>query len=711
MADIPGFTNFETEYPVLQSSNVESAATGYEEFGKTLANLASQGQDLAGNLAEQESKSQYVNSVANIEQVKTKAQEQMIENPWAAQKIQDSTNQQLDSIQKNTKVNAGDRNQLKLSVVDAQDEVGLKATETSYKQAQLGAAFTHYVNFPDQLKAYQDALMTDPAKAENLKEAMVSSLRGLVTTGALTPNEAGNSIKSMQALVDNTQRLHEGLVDPNFSAQQFHTLNGTVTNPNKNDADLPIDGSTQWMTDFYNNDKSLQGVLSDVTNFKYPNPAAVLSLSKDDYAHAMQTMQGAQVAYGMINSGTPFPALEAKYKDLALNDKRLSYADQGTRDSLKTYIGDLKNGNFLEVMGNTPAGNRILQGYTQSLSAIDALGVSDDQKNAMRLQAKNKMVSDAATYGAAHHIPSQYIQPIPNSEVATLKNAFTAGQDPSQVINILGQYTKQNQMYVAQAMGDPLKSMVVQGVALAGGDVDNQSKVNFIAANQTGAKYPPVDIQGENGDKAVMARMAAALAPQLKIIQANTDPQSFGLMQSAMLNSTLNYAKFLAQQDMNATKVNAKGQASASDWNNYADKAVQVYKSAFAPMTGTNWQVNSNALPQPLSSGQLDDLAEYAIKRGKDYLRGGVPQYEFESAYDRQPLTMTISPTGNVEAITGNGSVAFSEPYTTKMMAAAQSEAAAAQAAAKEARANLPANIIKGIGKQKGSLINVLRGQ
>lgn len=667
---------FQEDFPTLSTTQVESGAEGYEAFGKTLSALSSQGVETASNMADEKSKSMYVNSVANIEQVKTQAQEQMIKSPWAADKIQESTNNQLNSIEKNTQVNAADRNQLKMSVVDAQDEVGLKATETSYKQSQLGAAFTHYANFPDQLKAYQDALINDPDKAENLKNAMITTLKGLVMGGALTPNEAGNSIKSMQAIVDNTQRLHEGLVDPNFNAQQLHTLNGNIINPDKNDPNLPIDGSTQWLTDYYNGDKSLQGVLSDITTFRYPNPQAVMSLSANDYQHALGFMQGSQAAYGMINSGMPFPALEQKYKELSTQDKNLSYQDQGTKDSLKTYISDLKNGDYLSVIGRTPAGNRIMADYTNNISAIEGLGVSDDQKNAMLLQAKNKMVSDAVSYGAAHHIPDQYIQPIPNSEVATIKNAFSVGQDPTQVINILGQYNKQNQLYVAQAMKDPVQNMVIQGVAMAGGGIANQDKVDFIAANQKGRTYAIGDIKDDTHDAAMMARMASSLAPQLKILQSNYDRQTFGLMQNAMLSSTLKYAKYLAQQDLSITNTDSKGKVSQRDWNRYADQAVTIYKSAFASMTGTNWRVNSNVLPQPLTSAQLDKLAAYSINQGQNYLKGGVPDYEYERAYKRYPLTMTVSPTGNIQAVTADGQAAFNQPYTTKMMAAAEAYSA-----------------------------------
>lgn len=653
---------FEDSQPIISPTKVNSSASGYDAMARTLGAISQKAGETAEGIAADESQSMYVNSVANAEQVKTKAQELMLEHPDMTQKIASSAQTQLDSIKTGAYVNQGDRNKLTSYLSETNDDIQLKAVENQVKQGQLGAALTHYENFPDFMKAYSNAAATNHDQAETLRTSMLNNLRNLVATGALTPEQAGTEVKAMSAVTDGASRLHQWTGDSDMTAQDYHTANASPLNDNKSDPGAPIEGNTKWLVDYYSGDKSMQGVLADINKRMMPSPEAIMSLTPAQNAQALETMHGAMVADGLINSAQPFPAIEKAYQQLNERGRTLSYQEQGTRNALGTYIKDLKNGDYLSVMSETPAGNAVMERFNQRNAAIQNLSVSDDRKSQLMMQNQNSMVNDSVAYGQAHHIPAEYIQPIPASDVAIVKNAFNLGSDPATLLTTLGKYSKQNQAYVAQAMKDPKQAMVVQAVSLAN-NTSNQDKVDFIAANQTGRVYLNKDFKGAIHDNTLMNQIAANLSPQMRLLQANHDTQDAPTLQNAMLDNTLNYSKFLAQKNNDMTMAN---------WKDYVSKASTIYNDAYQQRSGTNWIVNDSQLPANLSDGQLDTLAAYAVDEGNNYLKNGRSDSEYQQQNSKNPLKMIITGSGDVQAVDGSGRVAFTSPFSTNMMALAE---------------------------------------
>jgi hypothetical protein len=662
MAD--AIPQYEDTQPILTPVNVNSAAEGYEDFARTLGNIANQATEKAEDVETQQSQIMYINSVANAEQLKTKAQEMMLENPSQASKIAADSSYTLDTLAKNSYVNNQDRARLNAYIGNVNDDIGLKATETNVQQRQREAAFTLYANWPDQLRAYQDALINDPDQAENIKEAMTNSLHSMVMIGAIHPVQAASAMKSMSDVVGIAQDHYQVYGNPNSTAQDYNILKAHPLNQNSNDPNAPINQSTATMIDYYNSDRTFQGVKASISNGMLPDPQAFDALKPAERQQAIMMIRGNQIAKGLINSGEPYPAIEKTFQQLSTKGRVLSYQDEAVKNAIGTYMQDLKNGNYLSVIGQTPAGNNMMQNFVQNDAAIKNLAVDDNQKNTLLMQNKNNMVNAAVAYGAGHHIPDQYIQPIPQADVAQLENGFKLGQDPMTVLQTISQYNKSNQLYVAQSLKNPVQNMVVQGVSLAGNDVSPQSKLDFIAANQQGRTYLNKDIQNEQKDNELMTRIYSNLSPQMRLIQQNYDPERAQIMQNAMLTSTLNYAKFLAQKDNNIGLTDKSGFIGSASWKNYVDQASKIYGSAFQVMSGTNWMANPNQLPTPLTSGQLDILADHVTDEGYKYLREGRTLGEYDSATSRNPLKMVISPTNNLQAVDGNGKVYYTMPFT-----------------------------------------------
>lgn len=655
------------EQPILNPVKVNDESSSYDEFAKTLGALAGKAEEKVEEIESDQSQTMYINSVANAEQIKTSAQMLLAENPGNASKITEQTNSALDTLKQSAYVNSKDRSRLNAYISGTSDDIALAATKTEVEQRQRQAALTHYINWPDQLKAYQNALISDHDKAEQLKGAMLASLKGLVATGALTPEQAGSSVKTMTDVVQAAQDLHDaGYGNP--TAQDYHTLTSNPLNRGADNTNAPINATTGWLVDYHNNDKTFQGVMSDISNRMMPNPEAFVSLQPAQRQHAIMAIRGVQQADGMINSGASYPEIEAEYKNLNEAHKVLSYQDEAKRNALGVWLQDLNNKNYLSTISNTPVGNAIMKDFNMRDAAIKSMPALDDaaksKQTQLLLQNKNKMVNEAVAYGQGHHYPTDKIQPIPQADVVNTQSGFVLGNDPSVVLQTLSQYTKSNQAYLANAMKDPNQRMIVLAASLSGNVISNQDKLDFIAANQTGRGYLKKNIEGATNDKSLMSRIAANLAPSLKIVGQTYDFQQAQSLQNSMLDTTLKYAKYLAYKDNNIA-ASDHALLSAASWKKYVDQASKIYATAFQQKSGTNWVVNPNQLPQPLSNAQLDILADHITNKGYEYLSQGVNGGVFESARNRNPLKMVITPTGDIQAVDGSGRIWATMPFTS----------------------------------------------
>lgn len=659
MAEIP---QLKEAYPVIKPPAASSEAEGFESFAKTLASFAQKEAETAVTLNKEKSDTMYMNSVANAEQAKKDAQAQLIEHPENAEKIMEHASMNMDQIKNEAYVNDRDRARLNKFIQLSQGDVKLEGVKARVQQNRLTASMQHYLNWPDQLKAYSSVLLSDPKQAEILHDKMISSLKGLVATRVLTPYQAAQSLKDMSGMVDASNQWLEGLKDAGLSARDYHTLaSSPITGIDDNSAS-PMNQDTAWFVDHHMADTSLKGVISSLYNHGYPDFQVFHNLQPAQRDHAIQVMHGVQMADGMINSGESFPMIQSTLKSLNDHEGTLNTQQEATRTSLKTYVNDLEHGNYLNVIQRTAAGNGIIRNYLDKDAAIRGMAIDDAQKAQLLTQNKNNMVDQAIAYGHATHTPEQYIQPIPKADVVAVEDAFKLGNDPAQALSIMGQYSHQNRLYLAQAMKNPNQRMVMQTLAILPNNTPPDQMIDFVAANQEGRPDMTKDLkdtQSLNGKLA--AQVYANLSPQLKFIQQNYPNEESGVLQNAMLQTSIKYAKYLAQKNMNPGLAE-KGFFSASPIKTFSAQSAQIYQNAYQPMTGSNYVVNPNQLDIPLTRYQLDHLADYVVDKGYEILhKGGVTNSDLMA---NNPLTMRVSPTGSVQAVDGDNNVIYSEPLT-----------------------------------------------
>lgn len=658
---ISAIATYASDQPILTDTPIADAAKGSEALAQSFGEVAKSASEISANLAEDKSSAMYTQAVSNMQQVKNDAHIQMIQNPGQAQTIADNAKNSIQAINTSAYVNQGDRNRLGLSTVDSNDELELKASQITFEQNKLQGAFSFYSSLPTTMQAYQDALIKNPDQAENIKNGMMSTLHGLVMTGALTPHEAGSTIQSMGDLVSAAQDVHSVYGNPQASAQDYHTATSSPLTQSTQNAGAPINQNTQWLIDYHSQDTSLRGVLSDITNRTLPDPQTFMNLTDTDRQHAMMAINGVKVADGMINSGAPYPVIANEYNNMTQKGLTLDYQTEATKNALGLYVNNLKNGNFLQAISATPAGGAIMQNYNNKQTAIQNDPTLDDsQKAQMTFWNKNNLINQAVSYGQATHMPTNLIQPIPKSDVAVMQSAFNINGKPEDLLGVLNSYSKDNKMWAANSLKSPDQHLIVQSIAMAGDQLQPQNSIDMIAANRKGMDYSKISDERDVNDTNLKAQIASSLSDQTKFLITQYGAEDGIKLQKAMLDSSMNFVKYQAAKNNDLSLDHAQ---------KYIDQAATFYKQAYQVESGTNYAFNPNQVN--LTKTQADTLANYAIGQGRLKIQSDISPSQYERVKFRggNMLNVTISSTNHVIAQDSNGKIYFDKPYSLKLLA------------------------------------------
>lgn len=669
------FPTFNDDEPIFTPVNVNSEAEGYDAFARTLGGIAKTTAGMAEQIEKDKSKTMFINSLADAEEVKTSAQQQLIEHPDQAELIAKNTNYTLDSIKTNAYVNDQDRKLLNYHLRNASNQIGLKATEIDAKQKLLTARNVHFSNWKNQLTVYFNDLKTHPQDAEKIEKAMLASLDGLLKTNVLTIQQYNNSLKDMNAVSQVVHDYQRTYGNPDATAKDYHTVSGHPLNDDKANPNAPINESTMWLQAHNDADKTLQGMLADVSQGRLPDQEAFISANESNRQHVMLAIDGVKDANGLINSGTPVPQIRQTLADLNTKGITLSYRDQAKRDYLDQWLTRLDHGELLSVMGQTPSGNAIFQEHNMQMAALQSSPLSPLQKAQKFIFLKNKLMDQADSWRIANHIHDNLAYIAPKADVNAIEENFKAGGDPKVIMQIASTYYKSHYGALAQSMKTPEQNIAMQGMLFSSNLIPTQEKLDFLSAQQTGLKYPAETVEKGTTNEYLRTQIYSNLQKPLQLIWQNYDAPTAKIMQDAMVQTTLNYARYLGEKDINP---GLKGHGgfifSDIDAKGYVAKASKIYLDAFQQRSGMNWIVSNNQLPANLSDGELDALAAYIVDKGESYLKAGKEPYEYESAISRNPLKMIITPTGSVKAVDGNGQTYYSQPFTSSLMAKAIKE-------------------------------------
>lgn len=675
MAGIP---QFDETQPVLSHTSISSDASGYEAFAKTLGSIAQVSGKVVETATKEKSNAMYLSSMANLEQLKTSTQSLFLTDPANAAKHAETFQKSVDEVVGSSFVNSADRAKLKYYSGRFIDQADLEATKTEVKQGQIAASFEHYKNWPFQLKMIRDAAMDqDPAKLESAMESVQSHIKELVLTGSMTPLQGGAALESMNdqvSLAHDVMDIAHSL--DKHSAANFHTAMSNPMEPNHaQNVNYPADENTKWMTNYHLQDRTFQGVQDGIYDHKF-DVEAYESLTPHQRAQVKSEVNGIRIADGMIDSNTSLSAIKSRLKEL---EGRESFEAVAERKTLKSYVTDVESGDSEALMARTTLGGQIVQNYVQKSSYLDDRLRGTDPANTGEIasltaelaKTKNDYVNQSVAYAQAHHWP--VVSPIPHQDISIIQNGFSIKGDPSANVanayRTFSQYSKQNQIYVAEQMKDPKQRAVMQ--TLAYGNHTQAEQMDFMAANQD-RKYREMDLSTNQTSEAYLKnQINTQLSSAFKIIQSQNDPINATLLNANILQASVNYAKYLSEKKGEFT-MQKDGWIDTFNSSGNIGEVSKFINNAYEPLTGANYVVNKKQVN--LDNDTMSGVAQYAIDRGNDYLRAHMSEAEFIQFQRQSQLTVTVTPTNVLIAQDANGNIAYSEPYTGDLVAHATAE-------------------------------------
>ena len=666
----------EDTQPVITPQKVSSKAEGYEAFGKSLQSLANVAEKAVEKIETDKSNAMLLSSVANIDQLKAATQEAIAVDPANAGKHIATMQDSIDKVQKIAYVNKGDRNKLKLYAQRSYNATEVEAVKAEAKQAQLGVAYEHYKNWPNQLDALRDSLNdNDPKRFEQLRDSMMDHLKSMVLLGAITPLKAGAAMESMKNVIEISKDYHDFAATPEaHTAANYHAVMANPYNKNKtNNINYPVDENTRWMVNHYATDRTFVGVEDALQNHLMPDFKSYESLTKLQRQELKLQYNGIRKADGLIDSNAALPKINQRIAEL---EGRTDYSSLAEKKQLNTFVKDLLGGDSQKLMARTALGGQIVRDYTDNQSFLQNKLDNTDEKNTEEIknihtamfQNKNDYVDKSIAYAEAHHWP--VVHPIPKEDVAVVTNGFNIGKQPGDSFNnaqnaltIFNQYSPQNQMYLANELPNPRHRVVMQTISLGGKANTDQEKLDFISSNQT-RTYKEIDLKTNDqiSDDYLKNAINTQIGDAIKLIQAQNNVNDGIALSGGLILASVNYAKFMSEKNGQFTM--SKDSSAVNVWGSYNNvgAVTKFVNNSYSPMSGANYIVNKNQVH--LEPEQMDYVAQYAIESGHTYLRGGMDEANFISFKDQAALSVTVLPNNVLIAKDINGNIAFRQPLT-----------------------------------------------
>lgn len=507
---------------------------------------------------------------------------------------------------------------------------------------------------------------------------MLEQLRSLVLTGAMTPIQAGAAIESMEGAIDLAHDAYRFAIDEEkHTPENFHKVMANPYSSDKTDnVHYPADEGTKWMINYHADDRSFQGAVDALQQHLKPDMETLENLTPNQRKQLIQEYDGVRSADALIDSNSPLPKIKSRISDL---ESRSDYKSTAEKKALKNYVKELSSGNSQQLMARTTLGGQIVRDYTDRQSYLTNELSQTDPKNISKVAAinseiaknKNDYVNKSIAFAEAHHWPT--VSPIPKEDVVTLENGFNVAGNPAEnaakAYQTLSQYSKQNQMYAADQMKNPRHKVVLQTIALGGNETTQSEKIDFIAANQN-RKYKELDPHTEDAitDDYLRNTINTKIPNALKVISAQNSPINATVLNEQLIGASINYAKFISEKN---GEYSMKKEGTFNSVNNVSAVAQFVNKS-YDVLSGANYIVNKNQVPY--DDKEMSEIAQYAIDKGNEYLRENMSESAYIALQNQAPLTVTVTPTNILIAKDAAGNIAYRQPLTRDIAAAAAQE-------------------------------------
>ena len=654
MAKIPTFSN---QDPVIESTPLNPAGQGNEAIANMVANVSKTIVATSVQLKKATSNAILYNQNATVQNAKRDALTQIQLHPNNSAQISSDYRQHVDSISQNVKLSQSDQEKLTTLSRASVNQVDNATLLAGARQQRLTESINFRSDFPQTVTNISQQLISDPKAAQVQIESTNQLINDGLAGGFISPAEGINAKNSLNSIIDRHQKLSTFVKNGASQIDGLHALTGPH---NENNGNLPTQAPTLFHYGVLNQNVSFNDAVAAAHKGDI-DPGVISSLSPNNFIKYTQTLAGISNAQALINSGNHYDFIQKRFNVLnTTTASALSTQEKAERDQESFFIKNINNRNMLPALERTSQGNIIFSHYNNSVNAIMDNGVLSPEQKQKELQGQfSHFTNQIVSYSHAIGIPTDKINPIPESMSAGLNDAYNVNADPVKVTGMMDKFSRQNGVYLANSLKDPVQQETLNIANNLRGKNDNSFVDTMILATGKGRDFSDIKPVSGVTDNSIKQDIVNDNSELFTYLGAQPNGQN---RISNVLKAAVNYVKFSGQR---------ANDLSLSDYRDYEKEFGGAYKKSLSIDTGSNFQIDGEKVGTTHAQNQA--LGDYLTEEVKQQIRSSATASHTNALLDLSPLRVISTPDGHLMVMNDrNSQIGKKVLYTSELMAKAE---------------------------------------
>jgi hypothetical protein len=654
MAKIPTFAN---QDPVIESLPLNPEGQGGTKISDILGSVSSSIIKDALSAKKTVSNAALFSQNSMLTNEKNNALTQIQLNPSNQDSVVNNFRKTVDLMNSNVSLSKEDNEKFTTMSSSAVNEVTNKGLLAAGKQIRIQESMNFRRSFPNTVNSIISNLQSNPKAAQAEIESTDKLIADGLINGFVTPSEAANSKKVIDSVLSKHERLLNFVKGGASPIDGLHALTNIHGESNEN---LPTQAGTFFHYSLLNQNVSYEDAIAELHRGKV-DAGVISSLSPKDFNRYLLSAEGIDNAQATINSGNHYSFVQKAFDSLDQKKaSELSTSEKATRDQLSFFIKNINNKKMLDALEKTSHGASIFGQYNDSINAIKSNGaISDQEKQNQFSDEFSKFTNSMVSYAQSLGIPSDKINPIPDSLAENLNSSYNEQVDPSKVLSFFDKYTNKNAVYLANSMKDTMQqeSLLIAN-NLKGKKEDGFSK-DLILATSKKADFSDIKFQEGVSNNTIKQAIMSENNDLFSYIGSQPNGQK---RVSDILKASVRYVKLLSQKN------NDLGGENISDYENSFNES---FSKSIALDTGTNFSINNDNIPTTHSQNKA--LADYLIEEVKQQIVKNSSSSHANKLFDLSPVKLIDTPDGNLMVMNSKDfQIGKKFLYTSELMAKAE---------------------------------------
>lgn len=660
MAD---FTRLPNNSPLIRMQPTPSSAEGDQALSEVFGKVGKASIEKSIDINNEMSNASLYQASNQLYRLQQSAEIEIAQNPEQAKMLVDTAKSTANRIMGQTPLNDSDRKKLDRMSEKQITDIEFKGAKASRELARRESLISFTSQWGEKLQQIQDSY-----KDESLLEDNVNNAKKLADDAyksqKITFAQYQTYVNSLHAALDSAHTVHKMYQDEeSHTARNYHKATEKIHSTHTlHKVGLPIEESTDYLYADRVNQFNKSDVSAAIVNGQPLNFQLISSLTKSQQEELQMEMQAVSHVKAIISSGGSYKELEMLHDKLNEKGTTLNSAQRAQKEYIDNIFEKYKKNGFLSQMSETSQGAQITQDHHLNVKAVENNGALDDnQKFVAKQQYDQQFISQAISNGLATLTPTNLIQPMRDTEIAKVQSAFEYETNPSDLINTMDYYRKDQRVYLARAMEKPVQREVAYTVGMMEGVTNHAKRMDLIAANKKGIDFSPLSVKGGTNEPKVKLEVTSGTnIKKITNYLSRLDPDR----SSSMVEMTTNAVRYDALKNHDY---------SLDNYKSYIDEWDKEYAKNYDIKSGSYYQFNKKQI-SGLNDHEWELLANYARDMGIKSMREapGRSNVDLRQSLDQNPLYVTITPDNFIVAMDQYNNTVYSHYYDPRMLSVAK---------------------------------------